>query len=219
VGPVGILGGTFNPPHLGHLALARQAHSELGLERVLLMPAHAAAHKPHAEDPGAAHRLRMCRLLVGDARGLSVCTLETDRGGPSFTVDTLRSIHASHPDAELTFIVGADTASTLGTWHEPTELLELADLAVAGRAGSTRQDVIDAVAALRPVAALPAGEPGGGPRGGQVRFLEMPVIEISSSLVRSRAAHGAPIADLVGGAVAGYIAEHGLYRSPAEAEA
>jgi nicotinate-nucleotide adenylyltransferase len=204
---LGILGGTFNPPHLGHLALARHALSELGLARVLLMPAHIPPHKPAGEggwDPGPEHRLRMCQLAVAGEDCLSACALEIERGGPSYTVDTLTAIHASHPDAPLTFLVGADTASTLASWREPARLLALADLAVAARARSaSRQRVLDTVAALASGDRLP-----------RVRFLAMPAIDISSSQARRRAALGEPIEELVGPAVAAYIAEHRLYRSP-----
>jgi nicotinate-nucleotide adenylyltransferase len=237
---LGILGGTFNPPHLGHLAVARHARQELGLERVLLVPAHTAPYKSGgsggqgssgapggssaaggsgdavglgANDPGPEHRLRMCRLAVADEPGLSVCAVEVERGGLSYTVDTLRSIHATHPQAQLTFIVGADTASTLGSWREPAQLLELAQLAVATRDGTARQRVIDALDAAQTTAA--AGDADGGSHasaGDRVRFLEMPPIEVSSSAVRQRVAQGEAIDRLVGPAVAGYIAEHRLYR-------
>jgi nicotinate-nucleotide adenylyltransferase len=204
---IGILGGTFNPPHLGHVAVADHARSALGLELVLLTPAHIPPHKPTAPDPGSECRLAMCRLAVDGADGVAVCTVELERGGPSYTVDTLRSIHASHPHAELTFIVGADVASTLPSWREPRELLELADLAVAARAGSDRAAVVEAVAGLR---GGPASEGAG--RELPVRFLDMAEIEISSSMVRRRVAAGESIEELVGPAVARYIAEHDLYR-------
>jgi nicotinate-nucleotide adenylyltransferase len=194
---LGILGGTFNPPHLGHVAIARHALSELGLTRVALMPAGTPPHKPIAHDPGAKRRLEMCRLLLDDVDGVSVCALELERGGPSYTVDTLRAIHASHPEAELTFIVGADIASTLPAWHEPARLLELAELAVAARPGSDRDGVLGALA--------PLGEHA------RVRFLDAPLLDASSSSVRERAARGEPIEQLVGARVAGYIAEQGLY--------
>jgi nicotinate-nucleotide adenylyltransferase len=202
----GILGGTFNPPHLGHLAIASHARDELELDRVLLIPAQIPPHKPTAEDPGSGHRLRMCSLLVEHAGGLSVCALEIERGGRSFTVDTLEMIHASHPDAELTFILGADTASTLPAWRKPAKLLELVDLAVAARAGSAREQVLDTVASLSEVS-------GGAPLNDSsaVRFLDLPVMEVSSSMVRRRLAGGEPIDDLVGPAVAGYIKENDLY--------
>jgi nicotinate-nucleotide adenylyltransferase len=206
---IGILGGTFNPPHLGHVAVARHARAELGLERVLLMPANMPPHKGDGEDPGAVHRLRMCELAVEGVAGISACALELDRGGPSYTVDTLRAIHASHPDAELTFIVGADTASTLASWREPAELLGLARLAVAARAGSDHWQVIQAVAGISVNAP-------GEPVPTRVEFLEMDVIEVSSSMVRARAAHEQPIDDLVGPGVAAYIAEQRLYRAPAK---
>jgi nicotinate-nucleotide adenylyltransferase len=111
----------------------------------------------------------------------------------------LRSIHSSHPDAELTLIVGADTAGTLGSWREPAQLFELASLAVAARVGAARQPVLDTLA--------------------KVRFLEMPTIAVSSSLARQRVARGEPVEELVGPAVARYIEEHHLYRAGAGAVA
>jgi nicotinate-nucleotide adenylyltransferase len=207
---IGILGGTFNPPHLGHLAVALRAREELGADRVLLVPTHTSPNKATAEDPGPEQRMRMSELLVEGAEGLFACPLEIKRGGVSYTVDTLNAIHASHPDAELTFIVGADVASTLAGWRDPAKLLELANLAVAARTGSARDEVLDTVARLSPAAGLPATA--------RVRFLGMPTIAISSSEARRRAARGEPIEDLVGPAVARYVAEHGLYR-PAGGEA
>jgi nicotinate-nucleotide adenylyltransferase len=208
VAQVGILGGTFNPPHIGHLTLARCALLELELERVVLMPAREAPHKAAGEDPGAGHRLRMCRLSVGDIEGLTTCALEVERAGPSYTVDTLRAMHASHGDAQLTFIVGADAARTLPSWREPGELLELADLAVAEREGAGRGEVLRAVAASRSAVAGSSGELAAS----GVCFLEMPTVPVSSSLVRERVARGEPVDELVGSAVARYIAEHDLYR-------
>jgi nicotinate-nucleotide adenylyltransferase len=120
-------------------------------------------------------------------------------------VDTLQAIHAICPDARLTFIVGADTARTLDSWREPARLLELAELAVAMRAGTEREQV------LATVASIAAGD-----EREAVRFLGMEPMEVSSSLVRERAARSEPIEGLVGEAVADYIAEHGLYRAPVE---
>ncbi len=194
---IGILGGTFNPPHRGHLALARHAQAELGLERVLLMPAHSAPHKGENEDPGPQRRLEMCRLAVGveEQAGLEACGLEIERGGPSYTVDTLRAIHASRPEAELTFIVGADMARTLPAWREPRALVELVRLAIAEREDADRGEVLRAL----------------DPLGARVRFLGMPRIEVSSSQVRARVMAGEQIEDLVTPEVVEYIAEHGLY--------
>ena len=172
---------------------------------MLLVPTHTAPHKARDEggsdgrggrDPGPEHRLRMCQLAVEGVDGLAVCDVEVERGGLSYTVDTLRSIHASHPDAELTLIVGADTAGTLSSWREPAQLFELASIAVAARAGAARQPVLVKA---------------------RVRFLEMPTIAVSSSLARQRVARGEPVEELVGPAVARYIDEHHLYRAGAEA--
>ena len=198
-----MLGGTFNPPTLGHLAIAKHAREQLGLERVALVPARRPPHKRVADDPGPQRRLEMCRLLVRGAEGVCVCTVETERDGPSYTVDTLRELHARHPETELTLIAGADVASTLPSWREPRALLELATLAVAARAGSDRREVLDTVSSL-----------GGS---GRVRFLDAPPIDVSSSRARERAAAGEPIERLVGGDVADYVAEHALYGAGARA--
>jgi nicotinate-nucleotide adenylyltransferase len=200
---------------VGHLAVAREARKELALDLVLLVPAHTSPYKAagHGDgeerggwggrDPGPERRLAMCRLAVSGEDGLDVSAVEVERGGLSYTVDTLRAIHAAHPDAELTFIVGADTAGTLGSWREPAELLALAHLAVAARAGTARERVLDAVGEI------------GGDRA-DVRFLEMPTIDASSSMARERIARGESVDELLGPAVAAYIAEHGLYRVGAQ---
>ena len=202
---IGILGGTFNPPHIGHVALARHARAQLGLERVLLMPACVAPNKPNVrEDPGPEHRLAMCRLAVAEEPGLEVSALEIERGGTSYTVDTVQAIHDAHPNAELTLIVGADTARTLPNWHEPKRLLGMVGLAVAQRDELDSQDVRRALA---PVTAPGLDPP---PR---MTLLRMARIATSSSAVRGLLAAGAPVDELVGVPVAGYIAEHGLYRA------
>ncbi|MGA8364937.1 MAG: nicotinate (nicotinamide) nucleotide adenylyltransferase [Solirubrobacteraceae bacterium] len=209
---IGILGGTFNPPHIGHVALARHARSELDLERVLLMPAYIAPNKPTAgEDPGPAHRLQMCRLAVVDEPGLEASALEIERGGTSYTVDTVQTIHDAHPAAELTLIVGADTARTLPGWREPARLLGMVrSLAVAERDELNAHDVGLELASL-----APAPGPGSPPR---VTPLRMAPVAASSSEVRHLIAAGGPVTELVGERVADYIAEHGLYRT-AEASA
>ena len=152
----------------------------------------------------------MCELLVADAQGVSASALELERGGASYTVDTLKAVQAMHHEARLTFIMGADTACTLGSWHEPAQLLELAELAVATRSGASRDQVLATVAAI-------ADPPRSEATDSSVRFLEMGPIEVSSSLVRERVARGESIEQLVGSAVAGYIAAQDLYRTAIEA--
>ncbi len=211
---IGVLGGTFNPPHLGHLQIARCALAQLVLERVLLMPARMNPLKPAEHDPGPEHRLRMCELLCSGEEGLQTCAAELSREGPSYTVQTLRELHRSHPDVGWAFIAGADAAATLPHWHAPAELLGLARLAVAGRGQETRERVLGAVAQVSAQDGLPAGAIGdqGVRPGPEVSFLEMAPIEVSSSQVRERVARGEPVAELVGEPVARYIAEQRLYR-------
>lgn len=192
----------FNPPHAGHIELARSALSEIGLERILLVPASIPPHKPVIWDPGADHRAQMCRLASEREPQIEVYTLELQRPGPSYTVDTLRSIHASHPDAELTLILGADMAATLGSWREPGEIVRLARLAVAQRADVSHEQVMSELAPLGATA--------------RVDFLKMAPLDISSSQVRLALTSGRPIEPMVGAEVAAYVDEHELYgRRPA----
>jgi nicotinate-nucleotide adenylyltransferase len=178
---------------------------------VLLMPAHTPPHKADLDDPGPEHRLRMCEALAAGAGAVRACALEVERGGASYTVDTLEAVHGGNPDAELTFIVGADVAATLQTWRDPRRVLELAAVAVAAREGTPRERVLDALASVR--ASAPPAHAGAQRGERELSFLNMPLIEISSSQVRGRAARGEPIGELVGPAVAAYIGEHGLYRT------
>jgi nicotinate-nucleotide adenylyltransferase len=195
---LGILGGTFNPPHLGHLVCAQEAHAQLGLDRVVLMPAHLPPHKQIAPGgPDAELRFELCKLAIDDDPRLAVSRLELDREGRSYTVDTLKALHAQHPSDELTFIVGGDMARSLPTWREPEAVLALATLAVAERAGAAREDVLGE---LRPLAGAE-----------RVAFFDMPRIDVSSSLVRERVATGRPIRYLVPDVVAERIAADGLY--------
>lgn len=196
---LGVLGGTFNPPHEGHLRCAGQALAQLGLDRVVFMPVRIPPHKDAHDDPGTEHRLAMCRLAIAGDDRLAVSELELDRAGPSYTVDTLRALREADPERELTFILGADMARTLAQWREPVEILQLARLAVAERDGTARREIRTAVATL-------AGAE-------RIEFLDMAPIDVSSSDVRERVAAGEPIDDLVPAAVAAYIAAHELYRA------
>jgi nicotinate-nucleotide adenylyltransferase len=200
VARVGILGGTFNPPHLAHLVCASEAASQLQLDCVLLTPVALAPHKDTADvDPGPEARLRLCRLAVQDDERLDVCDMEIRRGGPSYTVDTLRELHARTPEDDLTFILGGDIALGLPSWHEPEAVLALATLAVAERSGAERRDV-----AGRLKESFPGLEP--------PRFFDMPRLDISSSQIRRRIAQDRSIRYLVPDPVAEHIARERLYR-------
>jgi nicotinate-nucleotide adenylyltransferase len=199
VAHVGLLGGTFNPPHIGHLVCASQALDQLGLDQVLLVPVFEPPHKGMEYDPGVEHRVAMCeRATAGDER-LAVSRLDADVPGPSYTVATLRRLHDDRPGDELTFIVGGDMAPSLPAWREPEAILELAELGVAEREGVRRADITERLAALR----------GGDDN---VRFFDMPRLDVSSSLIRRLVAAGRPIRYLVPDGVAAYIDEAGLYR-------
>ena len=201
---VGLLGGTFNPPHVGHLVCAQEAHVALGLDHVLLVPVHEPPHKGVEQDPGVAHRVELCRRAVAGDDRLGVSLVDADVPGPSFTVATLRRLHADRPGDQLTFIVGGDMALSLPAWREPEAILELAAFGVAEREGVRRTDIAERLAPLRGAVE-------------RVRFFDMPRIDVSSSLVRRRAAAGLPIRYLVPDAVADYVAGEGLYRSRAGA--
>jgi nicotinate-nucleotide adenylyltransferase len=206
VARIGLLGGTFNPPHVGHMLCAQEALTGLGLDCVLLIPVHTPPHKELEDEPGVEHRLELCRLAAAGAEGIEVSSLEADHPGPSFTIDTLRTLHERDPGDNLTFIVGADQASGLPGWRESAAILELAELGVADRDGVREADVRAALDVL----------PGAATR---VRFFAMPRIDVSSSLIRRRVAAGRPVRWLVPDAVAAYIAEHGLYGAGREAVA
>jgi nicotinate-nucleotide adenylyltransferase len=194
---LGLLGGTFNPPHLGHLVCAQEACVQLGLDEVVFIPVYSPPHKEVVDDPGVAARVELCRLAVADDSRFWVSRIEADVPGRSYTVDTLRRLHESSPDDELTFIVGGDMAHALPTWHEPETVLSLATLGVAEREGIRRTDIMERLAGL-------AGAD-------KIRFFDMPRLDISSSAIRRRVADGRPIRYYVPDPVANYIATEGLY--------
>lgn len=204
MGRVGILGGTFNPPHIGHLICGQEALVGLGLERVVLVPAGLPPHKAVPEDPGVEVRVELCRLAVAGDERFAVSRVEADRPGPSYTVDTLRALRAADPEAELIFIMGGDMAHFLPEWHQPEAVLELATLGVAEREEVKRGDIL----------ARLAGLPGARER---IRFFDMPRVDVSSSLIRRRAAAGLPVRYLVPDPVAAYVEREHLYR-PLRAE-
>jgi nicotinate-nucleotide adenylyltransferase len=194
---LGLLGGSFNPPHIGHLVCASQAVAGLELDRVLFVPVHDPPHKELEADPGVEHRVEMChRAVAGDER-LGVSLVDAEIPGPSYTVDTLSRLHDRCPGDQLTFIVGGDMAFSLPTWREPEAILDLAELGVAEREGVRRADIVERLADLGT---------------DNVRFFDMPRLDISSSQIRRMVAAGRPIRYLVPDAVADYIEQAGLYR-------
>jgi nicotinate-nucleotide adenylyltransferase len=194
---VGVLGSAFNPPHLGHLALAQEALWQLDLQEVVLVPTGEAPHKRIVDDPGREQRLAMTRLAAADDSRFSVSTLEVDREGPSYTYETLELLAEERGDTDLVFVMGADAAIGLESWREPRRVIERARLAVARRAGISDAEV---AAVLRSLGAE-----------GRATMLEMPQFGVSSSAVRERAAAARPLRYLVPESVARFIEEKGIY--------
>jgi nicotinate-nucleotide adenylyltransferase len=202
---VGILGGTFNPPHIGHLICAQEALVQLGLDTVVWVPSGVPPHREVEDDPGAEARFEMCELTVGGDERFSLSRVELEREGPSYTADTLRAMRASASDDELFLILGGDQAASLRSWHEPEQVLSLATIAVAERSGFPRPAIGVTLSGL-------AGAE-------RLVFFEMPRVDVSSSLVRRRAREGKPIRYLVTDKVADYIGAQSLYGASAPAPA
>jgi nicotinate-nucleotide adenylyltransferase len=195
---IGVLGSAFNPPHLGHLALAQEALWQLGLDEVVLVPTGHAPHKRIAEDPGREARMEMTRLAAAEDDRFSVSALEVEREGPSYTYETLEALAEERADRELVFVMGADAAVGLESWRRPERVVELTRIAVARREGVSDAEV-DAV--MRSLDCE-----------GRATMLAMPQFGVSSSAVRERARQGRPLRYLVPQPVADYIEEKGIYR-------
>ncbi len=196
-----LFGGTFDPVHLGHLAAADQLRARTGAGAAWLVPS---ARPPHRRPPvaSAPDRLRMVELAVAQRPGLSACPLEVERGGRSYTVDTVAALRAAHPGTRLLLALGADAARALGRWREPERLLALAELVVYDRPG------------VPPMGAGPG--PGllqGGGAWHHVGAIEAPAL--AATTIRRRLRAGDPCVDALPPAVAAYIQARGLYRSGA----
>jgi nicotinate-nucleotide adenylyltransferase len=184
VSAVGVFGGTFDPVHVGHLAIANAALDELGLDRVYFVPARRSPLKQDGPGASAEDRLAMLNAATADEPRFRVSTLELDRKGPSFTVDTLESLRG---ESQLFLILGSDAYADFERWREPERIKDLATIVVAARPGA------------------PNAPPG-------ARMLDSPLMDISSRELRARAARGRSLRYLVPKAALRYIEEHRLYR-------
>jgi nicotinate-nucleotide adenylyltransferase len=192
---LGVIGGSFDPPHLGHLVIASEAYARLGLERVLFVPAAAPPHKDLERHAAADVRLEMTALAVADDLRFVESGLEIERG-LVYTRDALTAVAERFPGRDLVFIMGSDSLLQFDTWYDPDGILARCTLAVARRPGDDREVV--AAAAARWAA-------------GRVSILEAPPVGVSSSQIRTRVAEGLPIRYLVPEAVEEFIARRGLY--------
>jgi nicotinate-nucleotide adenylyltransferase len=194
---VGILGGAFNPPHIGHLVCAQEALIQLELDTVVWVPVGEAPHRELQDDPGPEARLEMVELAIADDDRFTASRIEIDREGPSYTLDTLEEMHKQSSKDELFLILGGDQAAALATWHEPEKVLERATLAVFERMSWGRNAIVIKIGRM------PGAE--------RVRYLDMPLIQVSSSGIRRRVREGVPIRYLTPDTVVEYIATKELY--------
>ncbi len=184
-----VLGGSFNPVHLGHLAMAEEVRGEFGYDRAVLVPSLRPPHKSVSEEPGADRRVEMLRLAVGDDESLAIDLCDIERGGTSYTIDTLGDLRSRHPvDGKLGLLIGDDLVPGFPSWRRPDELAEAADIICAHRWSAEE---------------LPFRFPH--------RYAHNSIVRISSSDIRERIAAGRPFRRLVDPAVFRYIVENGLY--------
>jgi nicotinate-nucleotide adenylyltransferase len=199
---IGILGGTFDPIHVGHLVVAEDVWYRLDLSEILFVPAREPPHKQHRPVSPVADRLAMVERAIAGNPHFRLSRADVDRPGMSYSVDTVRTIRAEvGPSAEIFFIIGADSLVDLPTWREPNLLLELCQIVAVNRPGYPPLDL----ARLEPTV----------PRAGErILCLDVPSLDVAASEIRRRVADGWPITYLVPSAVQSYIAERRLYRAP-----
>ena len=190
---IGLFGGTFNPPHVGHLIVAEHVCAELRLDKVFFVPSYISPHKQRGEEELAPHRLRMLRLAIKDNPRFSCSEIELERKGTSYTFQTVEAFHKKYPTDKLFVIIGADNFADFHTWKKPERILDLASLIVMNRP----HHALDVAPSFVERAA---------------RIVYVPDIEISSSEIRKKIRYGDSIAYLVTSPVAQYIRRHRLYR-------
>lgn len=195
---LGIFGGTFDPPHYGHLALARAARDTLGLTCVLWAVAADPPHKRGRVHTPAATRVRLVEAAIAGEPGMALSRVDLDRPGPHYTVDALALLAAAKPEAELVLLIGGDSLRDLPNWHRPLDLIQRCRIGVLQRP-EVEVDLAELERALPGVT-------------GRIEFIPAPPVPAASQIIRARAAAGEPLSGLVPAAVAELIAVEGLYR-------
>lgn len=184
---IGILGGTFNPPHIGHLIIANEVRQALGLDEVRLMPTSAPPHKKEPGDATAAQRLQMVQLAVQEVEGLIPSDFEVNRGGISYSYETMKELKAIEPNSDFHFIIGGDMIDSLPTWYQIDELMSLTTFVGVGRPGFEGKSNLP------------------------VKIVNIPQIDLSSTLIRNRFIEGGTVKFLIPPAVEAFIRKEGLY--------
>ncbi len=194
---LGVLGGTFDPPHYGHLALAENARVQLQLDRVLFVLAGQPPHKPGRPITPAHHRIAMVETAIVDNPAFEISCVDLDRPGPHYTVETLALLRQAHPGAELFFLMGGDSLTQFLTWRDPAGIVRQARLAVMRRPGykPDLEGLLQAVPGINR----------------RMTWLDVPSLETSGSDLRRRVRQGLPLRYLVPAAVEAYVREHLLY--------
>lgn len=211
---VGILGGTFDPVHLGHLRLAEEVGEEFGLEKVYLIPAASPPHKGGKRITAFHHREEMARMAVEGSRLLVVSDLEGRRHGRSFSIETLKEFHLLYPsDLELFFILGTDAFLEIETWKDYRHLFDYAHFVVVKRPGTAAESTAAHLASLGIAFRKETERRFGGPSGNKVFFIDTTLMDISSTRIREKASKGKSIRYLVPENVRCYILNNGLYRT------
>ncbi|MCX6033626.1 MAG: nicotinate-nucleotide adenylyltransferase [Chloroflexi bacterium] len=195
---IGLFGGTFDPPHIGHLILSAEAHAQLGLDRLLWVLTPNPPHKQGQPITPLEHRLAMVKLAISDNHRFELSTIEMDRPGPHYARDTVKIISEQNPTANLVYLMGGDSLRDLPTWHRPTDLVRaLHFVGVMRRPG----DSIDLPALDKIIPGVAA----------KVRFVDAPLLDIAAHEIRQRVADGRPFRYFLPTAVFDYILEHNLY--------
>jgi len=196
---IGLFGGTFNPPHIGHLILSAETRAQLGLDRLLWVLTPNPPHKQGQPITPLEHRLAMVELAIADNRRFELSTVEIDRPGPHYALDTVKIISEQNPAADLVYLMGGDSLRDLPTWHRPTDLVAaLRFIGVMRRPG----DSIDLPALEKIIPGLTA----------KVRYVDAPLLDIAAHEIRQRVADGRPFRYFLPPEVYDYIVEHNLYR-------
>ena len=195
---IGLFGGTFDPPHIGHLIMAAETHAQLGLDQLLWVLTPDPPHKQGQPITPLEHRLAMVELAISDNHRFELCTVEIDRPGPHFALETVKILAKQNPAANLVYVMGGDSLRDLPSWHRPTDLLAaLHFIGVMRRPG----DSIDLPALDKIIPGL----------AGKVRYVDAPLLDIAAHEIRQRVANGRPFRYFLPPAVYDHILEHNLY--------